>query len=44
MKFKKLLTATALSMMMATAFAADKVPLQIAEQGSFTVGGSYVTH
>lgn len=44
MKFKKLLTVTALSMMMATAFAADKAPLQIAEQGSFTVGGSYVTH
>ena len=44
MKLKTILKATALSMMMAGTFAADKAPLQIAEQGSFTVGGSYVTH
>ncbi|OOF55603.1 alpha/beta hydrolase [Rodentibacter myodis] len=44
MKLKKFLTVTTLSMMMAGAFATNKAPLQIAEQGSFTVGGSYVTH
>ena len=45
MNVRKTLLGAALSLLfIGHVYAAEKAPLSIAEQGSFTVGGSYVTH